>query len=231
MTQLYVLFVVVWVDSDRRMRPWLTWLLLGGCAASDAEFRVTRSPRFTPSGVSVFGVFKSGRLRAEYWDEIGDAISPVLNAHSCESVFGERLESADPALFEKLDEDSKEGGITPELLERIAPRAMGGLILAMRVTGRLREEEHAQRALALANRPPAGARSRPTPVAGKHAPDPVEDETFTLTLSLFSLEAHDFVAEVSLRYTGQSVEQALSRFAERVRAELPDLTCMGWKWP
>jgi hypothetical protein len=38
------------------------------------------------------------------------------------------------------------------------------------------------------------------------------------------------VGQISLEYTGHSLDDAWAKFAERLRESLPGASCAGWSW-
>jgi hypothetical protein len=211
-------------------------LLATSCAAGDAEFNITRAPGFVggPGSVSVFGVFKSGRMSPEYWDRIGSVISNAFGHDKCEAVYGERLQNEDSQLFSKIDDDTKENGITDGLLAQMATRAVGGYILSMSAYGELRDESHAKSALQRSAQSSGGSpramRNRGGMGAHQARSEAVDQTGLQMSVTLFSIEARGFVAKVEMRYTGSSIDDAAAKLADRVRVVMPNLTCAGWRW-
>jgi hypothetical protein len=53
---------------------------------------------------------------------------------------------------------------------------------------------------------------------------------FEVSASLFSVRLHRSVAFVGMTYSGSSTDEALKKFADKLRAEMPGSACSGWKW-
>src|SRR5262249_1056360 len=64
-----------------------------GCASEDAHFEVQSAPDFRSQGVSlsVFGVFRDGRMSVDAWDQLGPKLSPSFGNAMCDVAFGKRL--------------------------------------------------------------------------------------------------------------------------------------------
>ena len=88
-----------------------------------------------PGVVSVFGVFRDGRMSVDSYGPIATPLSTALGAlvDRCEPAFSERLQHENEELYASLDDDTRNNGITEQLLARLAPRAQGDLILTITV--------------------------------------------------------------------------------------------------
>jgi hypothetical protein len=196
----------------------------GACAYPDAQIHVEAPPGFERERqtISVFGVFRDGRVRPEAWDEL----APQLGLSACTAVFGERLRAEDPELFARSDETTKEEGISSAVMAGVAPRAEGRLIVALSIGGQLRTEKRATSAASSIN-----SRSSRGGRLGPHVRhDPADDSALELGASLYSVEQHAIVARIDVRYTGASEDDALKILREKMQALLPSATCAGWRW-
>jgi hypothetical protein len=211
---------------------------LAGCE-SELSFSVRRAPGFAPSGsqVSVFGVFKDGQMSPKFWELLDPAIASALGTASCEAVFGERLEQADEALFGKIDRVAKDDGVTDELLGAIAPRAAGETIMVLYVFGKPPATEHpharqAQTANTGMGRGGGGGRRGMTSAGGRgYQPrDPDEERAFEMSMLLFPRGGGAPLAELKMKCTGNSTDEAIKKFGEKLRLAFPGVTCAGWKW-
>jgi len=203
--------------------------VLGGCA--DGSFSVQRSAAFPRSGaaLSVFGVFKDGRMSPEAWDDLRTRLNPILGATACETAYPEALNASGPELSQAVDDFTRANGVTEDLLELLGPMAKGDLVLLVIMTGRPHASKDATQDSPATPPPPAraGGRRGYQSVGPGRTPGR-EPEAFEVAASLYSVRAHRSVGAISLRYTGQSKEEALQSFADRLAAELPLASCAGW---
>ena len=199
--------------------------VLSGCASSNTTFTVEYpAPKTTidHSKVSVLGVFKDGRINETNWDDVGTALASVLGSSPCELGFAERLKLEEPEIFAKADSESKESGVTDELLKQFAARARGTAILAMTISGRL----HAGPTYRSEQMESTTGKSTKRGKSAKAAQDP----GLEITLALFSVEAKQTALTLHLRYTGASTEEAFQLFADKLRTLVPGAQCAGWRW-
>ncbi len=234
-------------------RHWLALaitLASASCSDGGASFDVRYAPGFSqgPTTVSVLGVFQGGRMSPEAWAEIGPPLSAALGQRKCEAAYGEEMQREAPESFADLEEYTMNNGVTEELLERLAPSASGEMILTISVHGRSRASARAgaidPRMAATAQQPLPGSRLQtgrvpgttgrvPGQGTGAMTPNALwesEGGELEIAASLFSVRLHRPVARVTMIYSGSSAEDAISRFAKRLRAELPGSTCRGWRW-
>src|SRR4051794_37321988 len=129
----------------RRSPPHRRWLAaaialaLGAASCEEgAQFNVKYAPGFAEgrTTISVFGVFREGRMNPETWAQIGGPLSASFGEARCDVAYGEALQRADPELFAALDEEARSNGITDELLARVARDAVGEVIMIVSVHGR-----------------------------------------------------------------------------------------------
>jgi hypothetical protein len=64
--------------------------------------------------------------------------------------------------------------------------------------------------------------NRSTPAGSKDA--------LELAALLYSVKDKQSVAQISLEYTGHSLDDAMARFTARLRETLPAASCSGWTW-
>jgi hypothetical protein len=212
--------------------------LFSSCAVRPiVQFDVQLTSGFEKSRktVSVFGVFKDGRLNSRYWDLLAPQLSAALGWAPCEALYGARLSSEEPKLFSKIEEEAKEDGVTPELLLQAAPRAKGDLIMAVNVFGK--PLEHGSYAPSSGQQaPPRVGSARPWgrgrggKARRQAAREPATDSAFHMSVELVSIESREVVATVDMSYPGSSLREAIGKFSERLRTAIPASTCTGWKW-
>src|SRR5260370_39167247 len=78
------------------------------CVYSDAQIHVETAPSFVRehNTVSVFGVFRRGRMQPEAWSDL----APALGLPTCETVFGDRHRDQAPVLYDNVAERPTEEG-------------------------------------------------------------------------------------------------------------------------
>ena len=79
----------------------------------------------------------------------------------------------------------------------------------------------------------AGGRggSSPRVGAGRHGQHaPIDTNELDMVASLFSVSQRQSVAEITMRYSGETVDDALTKFAQKLAVVLPGASCSGWDW-
>ena len=111
---------------------------LGGVGCGDAAFDVKYASDYAPgrATVSMFGIYRDGRLSPESWDQFGARLSASLHGDSCDIAYGENLRAQNPALFTSLDDYARANGVTDELFEQLASTAKGDLVMIVQMYGR-----------------------------------------------------------------------------------------------
>ena len=214
-------------------RAWMiaAWLL--GCV--DEELRVTAQTAADfaiPRGakVSIFGVYKDGRVSDAPWLAIETKIAEGLREPSCELGYGARLRETEPDVAAAVDGAIRENGIDDDVLGRVAPGAEGDLVLVLMVDQAAPSPHPAQAAAPrpVMMGPGMGRRGRMGPSA-----QPVSSESsrlYEITGSFYSVTAHRLVAEIDARYTGDNPDEALAAFVQKLHVVAPDARCVGWTW-
>ena len=213
-----------------------------GCAA-DAQFATKYAPTFRHDGktVSVFGLYKDGRMNAEAWTDFAPRFSEALGGAQCESLHGDVLLPNDRPVAEAVDDDTRADGVTDGLLDLFAPAAPGEAILVVTIAGRLPTANAANaNASAQTGQPranPRGPGARGAGAAGGGL-SPVESggphmyalaqDALEISAALFSVREHHTVAVVAMTYTGKSLDAAMAAFIAKLRAELPGMRCQPW---
>jgi hypothetical protein len=211
-------------------------LAIGACAEADAQFSVNYAPQFHKGGmtVSVLGVFREGRMSPETWDDIGPRVSTVFGGSLCPTGYDAKLTSTKPDLADAIDEYTRANGVTDDLLEQLAPAAIGDAVLVITVAGRPVNPSHDGGS-------PAGPTSAPTTPGrgmGRRGAGmgpspmrvaPIDRNAFEMSASLFSVRDHRAVALVTMGYSGQSGAEALQKFLAKLRESFPGMSCVGWQ--
>jgi hypothetical protein len=210
------------------------------CDESDADFSVKFASDFSPARhtVSVLGVYKDGQMSADGWDALAPRVGPAICAGDCEVGYN-TLAATNGALADAIDAYAEADGPTDELLTKLAPAAKGDLVLVITFAGKL-PVHGTDGGTARAQQAPAanggraggrrgamgGGRSR-----GASRPEsPKDTNLLDLSASLFSVSQARSVAQVAMQYTGTSIDDAITRFAAKLHASLPNTVCAGWNW-
>ena len=90
-----------------------------------------------PESVSVFGIFRNGRMSPEAWEDFGKALSAPFSAGLCQAAYDVVFTDANPELADAIDDYTKENGVSDELLAKFAPLAKGDTILLLAIDGQL----------------------------------------------------------------------------------------------
>lgn len=205
------------------------------CAEEDMSFAVKYAPGYSnvANSVSVFGIFKDGRMSPEAWDELGPRLSTAFHGSLCEAAISSDLRRSGIALFAAVDDVSREAGITEPLLERFAPAAKGNSIVVITIAGHAPKSKDARHAatrsqMGMGRGGGPGRRSAAPrdPAARRHV---TSNDVFEVSASLYSGPQHQSVALVTMSYTGASEDQALAKFIAKLGATFPGATCAGWK--
>ena len=216
-------------------------LAVGSCADPNSQFATRLAPDFAPDKhlVSVFGIFKDGRMSPDTWEEVGGRLSTAFSSGSCRAEYSGDLLAANASLSSAIDDYVRANGIGDELLDAIAPAATGDLVVAFSVAGSVSgaqsqidyDAQHptAPNAMMRGNSRIAGANA-PMNARGPRSPlSPGEEATgLDLSASIFSVPLHRSVAIVQMRYLGQSMGEALQQFAAKLGSTLPGSRCGAW---
>jgi hypothetical protein len=214
---------------------------------SDVRFATTFAPSFTPArhSVSVLGVYKDGQMSSEAWGELGPRISTALGGHLCEVAFGGTALSSNEELSSAIADFVRDNGPTDSLLAQLAPAAQGELVVVFIVAGRLPTPDKVS--VQDETTPPAtggrgamgggmggmggmgGARGGRGGRGLGHRPAH-DENVLQLSASLFSVAQKQSVGVVDMEYSGESVNEAIAKFVEKLGQSLPSTTCSGWNF-
>lgn len=107
-------------------------------AGSQPEINVAPTPDVVkPESVSVFGIFRNGRMSPEAWEDFGKALSAPFSASICKAAYDVVFTDTNPGLADAIDDYTKENGVSDELLAKFAPLAKGDTILLIAIDGQL----------------------------------------------------------------------------------------------
>lgn len=216
--------------------------VLAGCSDS-AQFTTRYAPTFTRGAhaISLLGVYKDGRMNSEAWEQIGPGLSASLGGSGKCAPGYDALVTANPELSSAIDDDARANGVGDELLDQLGPAATGDLILVVTIAGQVvAKGQDLPDTSAVAGGPPTtmGSKYRGTssmgsrgPTGAMHRPHALADgAAFELSASLFSVRDHRSVAMIAMGYSGPSVDDAVSKLAAKLGAEIPGSTCASWNW-
>jgi hypothetical protein len=200
-----------------------------GCA-SGAAFDTRLASDFAPAHhtVSVLGVYKDGRMALGSWDTLGPYFRRALGTAPC-SIYYDALVSSNQDLANAIDEYARDEGPTGNLLTQIAPAAQGDLILVVSFSGKLPDQKRRDAppptAAPVQNNMATQRRRRHHDAEGENVRD---DNYLDISASLFSVARKKAVALISMKYRGESIADALGRFATELANALPEARCSGW---
>ncbi len=214
-----------------------TAIASASCGDPRASFTTKVASDFPPANhtVSVFGVFKDGRMSTEAWDELGAKLSAAFASGACQAEYREDLITTNAPLSSAIDDYVRANGISDDLLDTIAPAATGDAIVVFTMAGKLAATPVENGTGAMPPTTPTttmrgstGFRGQHGAMAGGMRPFRSSPDALEISASLFSVSQHRSVAVVALRYTGDSVADALAQLATRLRASLPGSACGAW---
>lgn len=212
-----------------------------GCGVSGGpEFATKYAPNVRREGlsVSVFGVYKDGRMNAEAWADLAPRFASALGSASCGALHTDALLAADHDVATALDDTTRSDGVSEELLEVFAPAAAGETIMVVTIAGRppgptILVSEPRQQPYVSPGRNnravPGSGMGRTEPVSGGPSRHHDSHDVFEVSATLFSVHEHHNVALVTMSYTGKSADEAIAAFSAKLRTELPGMRCEGWK--
>jgi hypothetical protein len=226
----------------RSCPSWLRLLLVVGAIACDegeVNFTTKLASDFAPARqtVSVLGLYKDGLMSSEGWGAVAPYLAPALGGGRCEIGYDALVWSNAP-LAEAIDEFARADGPTDDLLGRLSPAARGDLLLVVTFAGKLPQKAMADGGAFGEPVPSPGAGTRGNygmggggSMRGRPRPEPVQDtNAVDISASLYSVRQRRSVALVALRYSGATLDDALTKFGAKLAQTLPRMTCVGWNW-
>jgi hypothetical protein len=209
--------------------PWAIALAcVSSCAGEEADLTTSTSPVLVakaPHSLSVFGVFRDGRVSTRAWDELWPKLTAILGPEPCPAAYSADLVTDAGALASAIDDYTRNYGITEPLLDQLAPAAKGDLVLVFVIAGAVRSKSHDGETRPRPAPGPGASRMRRTAYYGR-APRP--DAALEITASLFSPKEHAMVGATSLRYGGTSEDQAIAKLVSRWTEVFPKTSCASW---
>jgi hypothetical protein len=212
------------------------WCVAGAACTSDqTHFDIRYAPEFKSAGlsVSIFGVFKDGRMSPEAWDDLGPKLSPALGAKACDVAYGSVLVRSKPTLAAAVDDYARANGVTDDLIEQFAPMANGDAILVITMAGETSLPTDAGTEPSPA---PAMPRSGGRGGRGRHSTSgaprdrhrTTESNTLEISASVFSIRLHRPLALISMTYSGTRRDDAIDGFRRKLETSMPGAVCAGW---
>jgi hypothetical protein len=163
-------------------------------------------------------------MSTEAWKDFGQRFVDVLG--ECEPAFGTPLVSAEQ------DEQTRADGVTDDLLAAVAPSATGDTIAVLNVIGYRAQTASSSSAPAPKPAPqPAQQMRRGRRGMGGGAPRETRPasskDPFEVELRLYSVAEKKTVGVIAMK----SEATDFGPFIDRLRKELPNARCAGWKLP
>jgi hypothetical protein len=214
-------------------------LLAASCGSAEPQAKYAPGFERSAHRVSVLGVFRDGRMDEAAWKEFEAPVGNLLGAGPCAAAFGDHLRRDAPALFSALDEQARQDGVTPDLLDGFASHTAADLVLVIYLYGQPASTDRHPSGNAQALSPNAptatvgGRRSgRRGRGSGQPPPEAASEDApgFEVGLSLFAPNRHEFVAEVELKSPGATVNEAAQRVAQKLGELIPGSSCAAWSW-
>ena len=213
-------------------------VLASACGDERAKFAVSYAPTFQKEApkISVFGVFRDGRMNPEAWEDLTPRFRTVLHGDTCDAAIGNSLRVLNPPLFSATDNVARRAGISDELLEKFAPAAEGDEVLVIMVSGKppgardggetgFSTDQPGQQGMN-SGRGGAGRRGGGQMVPRSYG---IPSGRFEVNAWLYSKREKKSVFQQSLVYAGVSEADAFARFVEKLGESLPGAICAGWK--
>jgi hypothetical protein len=208
------------------------------CDEGDAHFSVKFASDFSPARhtVSVLGVYKAGQMSADGWKALAPRVGPAICVGDCEVGYN-TLAATHGALADAIDAYAQADGTTDDLLAKLAPAAKGDLVLVITFAGKLPLHgadggaARSQQSAPVTSGRGGGRRGGMGGGRSQSMPESAKDTNLLdISASLFSVSQARSVAQVSMQYTGTSIDDAIARFAAKLRESLPNTVCAGWNW-
>jgi hypothetical protein len=208
------------------------------CSDPHTHFTTRVASDFPVSGhtVSVFGIFKEGRMSADTWDELGPTLSAAFATGACQAEYRDELVAGNAPLSTAIDDYVRANGIGDELLDAVAPAATGDMIVVFTIAGKVAGGGIDGGTYAMPPTTPNIMQRGTAGYRGQHGPmigGPMRSfggssDALEVSASLYSVAQHRSVALVAMRYYGDSLGDALSQLTAKLRATVPGSTCGAW---
>ncbi|HEY3593230.1 MAG TPA: hypothetical protein VGL13_05130 [Polyangiaceae bacterium] len=206
--------------------------VLASCGGEQPDVKYARGYVPGPHRVSILGVFKDGRMDAGAWTALAPKLNDELEG-PCQAGYDDRLRKTDAKLFATIDEQTEQEGVTPSLLDKLAPRTDAELILVVYEYGTPMVAADPNTA-PKAQTPPTASTSGHHGRRGHHPPgapdaDHPHEAGVELAASLFDVREHAFVAEVDVK-RAKTADAAADQLAKSFESVLSGSTCASFDW-
>jgi hypothetical protein len=166
-------------------------------------------------------------MSSEAWGSLAPKLLRSFGGSSCEAGYTAASTPDHAPLVAAIDDYARDNGPTDELVAQLAPAARGDLVLTLTVAG----HPPAPEKVSVQNETGGGSMRGPGPSAPQRgAQKPKDTNALDLVATLFSVSQHRSVGEIEMEYTGETVDDAVARFTEKLGASLPHARCAGWDW-
>lgn len=178
-------------------------------------------------------------MDAAAWNDWAPTIADATGDETCTAAFDDRMEKGAPALFNELDERTRQDGITDEILDRVAPSALGNAILILEVFGRPTQMKKADDVEASPQQaPPAAAplsgrgrgRGRFGGAAESAARSGPPPDTLEVSIGVYSIRDQQVIASMQMHPDAGESADALQKLSEKLHETLRGARCAGWTW-
>ncbi len=169
-------------------------------------------------------------MHSDAWSSFAPEVSAALHRSSaCPVAYGTALELENADVFAAIAQHVKLDGIGDDLLSMVAPAAQGDFILAFQVFGEL---ESARRRPVLVAHGGSGSGSSGRPTVSDAPTRLVSPTRPALEISaiVFSVRLRRTVADLTMKYAGSSMNDAIQQFARKLALTFPAAVCGEWDW-
>ena len=192
------------------------------CGSSGPQFHASRAPEYARgTTVSVFGVFKDGRMNPDLWNELGGTLLPL---GACPVGYSADLVSRNRDLASAIDDYVRANGVTDALLEQWGTLAKADAILLFTIAGHP-PVQNGPTVVTEKVRPP-GMMTKSASPYDVHRP--TDGSVFQVTASVYSIRARRPIAQLDMTYSDRDVDGAVREFGRRMSTELAIAACAGW---
>jgi hypothetical protein len=193
---------------------------------SDARFESKFANEYARGGsVSVFGLFKDGRMNPEIWGQLGASILKK----KCDAAYSVDFVALKAPLATAVDDYVRQYGVTDALLGEFAGAAKGDTILVVSMAGRPPQSTGTTTTTTTTRQsmPGTSRRGMPTPQHDTTVAR-TDGNVFEMSASLYSVRLKRSVALLTMVYDGRDMDAAIGKFGDQLAQEMPTSKCLGW---
>ncbi len=202
-------------------------LVVVAACGSDARFNAKYASEYARGGtVSLFGVFKDGRMNPELSAQLGPTI---LRKAKCEPAYSVDFVALKSSLAATVDDYIRHNGVTDTLLAEFAPGAKGDAILVISMSGHAagRVAPTTTTTTTRQQMPGSSRRGMPSPQYESSVAS-TDQSGFEMAASLYSVRLRRSVALLTMVYDGRDVDAAMTKFGDRLVEEAFLSACEPW---